>query len=346
MKVFLQSIGVNELERLLRKLHEQSFEDLHTIVGSPQDADLILLCGNLTGTATEWKVLARHYPDKCAVYSDDDSYLPLLPGVYCSPVRGYSTRTGRVRSYAYIARHVNKGNPFVSALSPDRKRDLLFSFQGSTTSFVRKRLFRIEFGRPDVLIEDTTYHTNWVETADSRRRQKLYVDTIGRSHFVLCPRGAGTGSFRLFEAMKMGAAPVLLADSYVLPEGPNWNSFLIRVPEKEVARLASILEEHRNESAERGKLVAAEWQKWFSTEREFNEIIARCQCALAACGSAESLYRALWPMIILEMRVKLGSRKAARRGILWGLDALGLRPPFSVRTHHIPDFDPNTADDL
>jgi hypothetical protein len=346
MKVFLQSIGVNELERLLRKLHQRSGEALHTIVNTPQDAELIVFCGNLTGTVTDWKLLVRRYPDKCAIYSDDDRYLPLLPGVYCAPVCGWSTKTGRVHSYAYVARHAKKGNPFVSPLPPDRNRDLLFSFQGSTTSFVRKRLFNIDFRRPDVLVEDTSQHTNWIETADSLRQQKLYVEVIARSHFALCPRGAGTGSFRLFEVMMMGAAPVLLADSYVLPKGPDWDSFLIRVPERDVKRLPSILEKHRTESAERGSRAEAEWKKWFSTEKEFNEIIVRCQRAVTSCGSTESLYRSCWPAMTLQMQLRGALRKAARGGVLWTLQAAGFRPPFSVRTHHIPDFDPNTSDDI
>ncbi len=346
MKVYLRSIGINELPELLKKLHRHADQAVHTLVDSPQEADLILLCGNLTGASTDWKELVKRHPDRCAVYSDDDSYLPLVPGIYCSPHRGYSTKTGRVGSYSYIARHVKKGNPFITSVSAEQKKDLLFSFQGSTTSFVRKRLFSTNYGRPDVLIEDTTRHVNWIETADSQRQQKAYVETIARSHFVLCPRGSGTGSFRLFEVMRMGVAPVLLADSYVLPAGPDWDSFLIRLREREIARLPEILEGHRAESVERGRLAGAAWQAWFSTEKEFNQIVGRCAAARNACGRAEPVYRLSWPAMTLGLHLRTRLRGAVRSGLLKTMQMLGAKPPFSIRTHHIPDFDPNTGDDL
>lgn len=350
MKVFIDSLVVNELNRVLIKLHARADEAQHTLVDQPEDAEMVLLCGNATG-AEQMKRLKSHpawrrYPNKCAVYCDDDVYLPLLPGVYSSPHKGYSTASGRVRCYSYIVRHVKKGNPFVARLSPDRARDMLFSFQGSTTSMVRKRLYKAEFRRADVLIEDTTHHTNWVPSANSERQQRAYVEITSRSHFVLCPRGGGTGSLRLFEVMQMGAVPVLLADDYVLPEGPDWDSFLVRVPEKEIDRLPSILEPLVPESVRRGALAAAAWQQWFSTEKEFNEIVNRAHAALASSRTSENLFRTLWPLLRGQLAVRRSVRKSARSAVLGLLRALNLKPPFSVRTHDIPEFDPNSEDDL
>jgi hypothetical protein len=347
MKIYIESVGGNELSALLRKLHGVADRPLHVIADDPSVADLILLCGSWSksDSVLTGHPLVKLYPEKCAVYSDMDGYLPLLPGVYCSPMRGYSTRIGRVRSYSYIVRHIQKGNPFIQPLAGGRTRDLLFSFQGSISSWVRKRLFKMDFGRPDILIEDTTHHQNWVQSSSSERQQKLYVETIGRSHFVLCPRGSGSGSFRFFETMRMGVAPVLIADGYVLPEGPDWDSFLIRVAEKEIENLPAILEPRRGESEDLGERAREAWERWFSTSQEFNQIVAQCELSLRSSGSSERIYRRLWPVMTFTYYSRRTIRKRIRASGLWLLRTLRLKPPYKIRDQAIPDFDPKSAKD-
>lgn len=333
MKIFLEQVGHSELPRLLVKLHGLATEQRHCLVHDPTRADLILFCGSWTFDGlTSWVVrhpLVQRYPDKCSAYNDEDSYLPLLPGVYCSPCNGYSTRIGRVCGYSYIARHADKGNPLITDSAAPKEKDLVFSFQGSTTAFVRKRLFKTDFHRPDVLIEDTSSHQNWSDSPSMR--QRLYVDTIARSHFVLCPRGVGTGSHRLFEVMRMGGVPVLLADRYVLPKGPDWQSFLIRVKERDIVRLPAILESHRAHSVMMGQHARDAWERWFSTGQEFNQIIARCDSALRAAIRIEFAYRMLRTFLVAQ---RLGSRWARARmrgGVLWAFNKTGLPFPYTVR---------------
>ena len=351
MNIFLQRLGQSELAPILEKLSSVARENIHTLVDSPDKADIIVLCGSWT---TEGAVrlltanpLIKQYPTKCVVHSDDDAYLPLLPGVYCSPKIGYSTKRGRVRSYSYIVRHVEKGNPFVATSREPQEKELLFSFQGSNSSFVRKRLFNMNVHRNDILIEDTTHHQNWVLSGTRTKQQEAYVTNISRSHFVLCPRGSGTGSVRLFEVMSLGVAPVVISDRYVLPEGPDWNSFLIRVPEKDIANLVSILEAHRSESVLRGKRAKEAWSRWFATEEEFNQIVMRCQSALVACTGWETLYRRLWPFMILKHYSFRLVRRSTRRLILRTVRLLGLRMPYSIRDQPPHEFDPTcTRDDI
>jgi hypothetical protein len=342
VKVFIEDLRSNEVARVLKWLHGQAAEPLHALVDDPAQADLIVICGNWAGEdgsrALTANPLVRRFPERCTVCTDGDIFVPLLPGVYCSPRMGYSTRKGRVQCYSYIARHDKHGNPFVAPLDPNRKRDLLFSFQGGSTSFVRKRLFRIDFGRPDVLVEDTSFHLNWVETADTERQQRRYVETIARSHFVLCPKGIGTGSFRLFEVMRMGAAPVVISDPWVLPEGPDWDSFLIRVREKDIRNLPSILEPYRAESALRGERAKQAWDRWFSTGQEFNQIIARCEAARVAAAPGAKMYRLLWPAMILKPEAWKRIRRPARAMVMGILRVLKLRLPFSVRDESLPRF--------
>ena len=335
MRILIEAIGSNEIPELLTTLCQFANPPIHELVDDPRSAELILFCGSWAMEGKIREVTSHPYVQtfrgKCVAYSDDDFYLPLLPGVYCSPEQGFSTRTGRVVSYAYIARHAQKGNPFVRDVNEHRQKDLLFSFQGASTSFLRKRLFRISIERGDALVEDTSAHANWLSTDTTIARQQAFVDTMLRSHFALCPRGAGTGSFRLFEAMRLGVAPVLLSDKYVLPNGPDWDSFLIRIPESQIADLSNILEARRSESLKRGKQARAAWVQWFDRDKEFNRIVGLCQEARESSLRFEAIYRACWPMIIWKHSAGRSIRKNVRTALLRFLKATGLRFPYSLR---------------
>ncbi len=354
-KILIQAIGSpNKLPSLLNKLHRTAEQDIYEIVEDPSSADLIIFCasfGSWTGPGLAASVkahpLIRKYPQKCAAYSEDPCYLPLIPGIYTSATKGFSTRTGRAVTYAYITRHVQLGNPYTVAANCHIEKDLLFSFQGASTAFVRKRLFKLNFNRRDVLIEDTSSHRNWFFDSRTESRQKIYVETIRRSHFVLCPRGSGAGSFRLFEVMRMGAAPVLISDNYVLPTGPNWESFLIRVPERRIAELPAILDAHRAESAERGQHARDAWVQWFDTGKEFNQIIARSQEALNASARFEWLYRASWNLQIARFHALWWLRRKARSLAFSVVRLLGIKFPYSLRGNDPVPFDPmSITDDL
>ncbi len=257
MNIHLSPLNESELNRLL---HQRAQHSRHTLTGDPARADLILLAGSF---GTDPDLLLRHplylqYPDLCAVYTEDDNYLPLIPGVYCSAEIDRHSRAGRTFSYSYVSRSGQFSNPFVGAAAVPSERPLLFSFQGGSTSLLRKRLFNLDFGRPDVLIENTSTYYHWDLSQPGREdRQQRYAETLAASHFVLCPRGAGTGSIRLFEVMSAGVAPVLISDNYLLPPGPDWNRFLIRIPEKDIARLPVLLKPYIDSSPERGRLAHA-----------------------------------------------------------------------------------------
>jgi hypothetical protein len=248
MKIHLSPIHETELVTLLP---ERAAHSAHTLVSSPDEADFILLAGSF-GLDPQHLLdhpLYRAHPDKCAVYTEDDNYLPLAPGVYCSAIDDESSRAGRTFSYSYVSASGRYSNRYVTEAGT--QKSLLFSFQGGSTSLLRKRMFNLSFNRPDVVIENTSTYYHWDLSQPGREeRQQRYADTIASSHFVLCPRGAGTGSIRLFEVMQAGVAPVLISDDYLLPLHVPWDSFLIRIAERDIARLPELLEPHVASAAE------------------------------------------------------------------------------------------------
>jgi hypothetical protein len=313
----------------------------HELVDSADQADLVLMLGSfgqnpgflLDNTAYQ------QFPEKCAVYTEDDNYLPLAPGVYCSATDDRSTRVGRVFSFTYVSRNGRYQNPYLSESNKDAwacveqstPKRYLCSFQGGSTSILRKRMFNLQFNRPDILIENTSSYYHWDDSQPDRQdRQRRYAEVVAGSHFVLCPRGAGLGSIRFFETMAAGVAPVLISDGYVLPPGPDWGSFLIRVPEREIAKLPAILEPLLSEARTRGNLARQAFGNYFSMTHEFDSIVDLAAKALRHGGPPESAFRREQPGMIRRYRWKSSMRNAARGAALTALKLLRLRNPYQM----------------
>lgn len=339
VKVHLTNCGETELLEILSQ--RAAATHAHALVDSAEEADLVLMLGNF-GRDPEYLLehpAYRQFPDKCAVYTEDDNYLPLAPGVYCSAREDRSTRVGRVFSYTYVSRNGRYKNPYLSEPNLDQWTEIqattpkryLFSFQGGSTSWVRKRLFNLRFDRPDVLIESTSNYYHWDDSQPDRRgRQLAYAEVLAASHFVLCPRGAGLGSIRFFEAMAKGIAPVLISDGYVLPPGPDWDSFLIRVPERAISKLVKVIEPHLSEAAERGRRAREAFREHFAMRREFDRIVDLAAEALRHSAPEEAAFRKEQPAMIRRLRWRSALRDAARAAALKTMRAVGMRNPYQM----------------
>jgi hypothetical protein len=73
--------------------------------------------------------------------------------------------------------------------------------------------------------------------------------------------------------MKMGVAPVVIADDWIFPNGPDWKSFALIVKEKDVPQLHQILKSHEGEYKKRGRMAYMAYNKFFSEVNYFNYII-------------------------------------------------------------------------
>ena len=327
-KVLLSPVGGSELEILLP---ERARFSRQVLTDDPAAADLILLYGSF---GAEPALLLNHplyraHPEKCAVYTEDDIYLPLAPGVYCSAEADESSRAGRTAAYSYVCASGRCTNPYVGEAAAEK--EFLFSFQGGSTSLVRKRLFNLTFKRSDLLVENTSAYHHWTfNEPGHEEQQRRYARTLGASHFVLCPRGAGAGSMRLFEVMQAGVAPVLIADRYALPPSVPWERFLLRVAEKDIARLPEIIEPHRASSAERGRLAREVWLEHFAPEKEFDAIVRLGVAALRHGPPEEAFFRKRQARLIARAERRRKLRGLARAAVLGTLRRLRIKPPFQL----------------
>ena len=84
--------------------------------------------------------------------------------------------------------------------------------------------------------------------------------------FSLCPAGWAPSSFRIYESMALGRCPVIIADDFTPPEGPNWNDFALFFPQKKLRDLHPFLKEHESIANEMGNKAREAWENHFSAE--------------------------------------------------------------------------------
>ncbi len=102
--------------------------------------------------------------------------------------------------------------------------------------------------------------------------REAFVAYSLESSFVLCPRGRGCGSIRLFEVMESGRVPVIISDDWVPPGGIDWDSFSIRVAEKDIDQLDEILREHLPRMIEMEITARRVWEEHFSIKSAFDYV--------------------------------------------------------------------------
>ena len=203
--------------------------------------------------------LIQDYPNKCFVVNYDDGPIGFLPGLYVGMPRS-KMDCSRFKSGTYMGQY-NILCPVIAEKRDSVAPQLLFSFRGSTSAEVRKRIFAANFPDKDIAIQQTFA---WFNHTEEEKRE--YLQEMLNSKFVLCPRGLSTVSIRLFETMELGRVPVILSDEWVEPDGPSWPECSIRVSESKISELPAILRSYEPQAAEMGRQARVAWEQWFSPE--------------------------------------------------------------------------------
>jgi hypothetical protein len=213
------------------------------------------------------------------VFSQHDVPLPWAPGMYAS-LPASRARLGFTGGF-YVAHHHREPGGIGDDLEAvrDYEPHILWSFVGTFSNApVRRRL--AEINDPDGLVRDTQYFSDairwhWGEEhrAEGREAFASYAESLGRSAFVLCPRGRGPASIRLFEALQVGRCPVIISDEWLPPPFVDWSSCTIRVPEARVQELPAILRERHDEAARLGREAREVWERFFAPEHQLRTII-------------------------------------------------------------------------
>jgi hypothetical protein len=116
-------------------------------------------------------------------------------------------------------------------------------------------------------------------TIDITRMQMVfreYLDNMVHSDYIVCVRGAGNFSFRLYETLCCGRIPILIDTDCALPYDHiiNWDDFCIRIKEKEIPEISTIISNfHESITKEEFLQMQQEcrqlWIEWLSPEGFF-----------------------------------------------------------------------------
>lgn len=258
------------LDTLIQCASEDSVNQ-HSICASPEESDAIVFVENTQFDDLMFKRLREHkltkaHLEKVFMYNEMDRPWDVLPGVYTCMTRKHMNAL-RHRPFPYLS----TPNPCISDIhmQPSTRR-WLFSFMGAMSHACRRDIMRLKDDQ--AYLKDTSEFNVW-NTSDQELgvRAKDYASVLSGSEFVLCPRGIGTSSIRLYETLEAGRAPVIISDQWSAPEGTDWR-FALQVQERQISTLPGLLKSLQSEALERGAAAREAWLASYSPSSLFNSL--------------------------------------------------------------------------
>ncbi|GEM_PF-6148003 len=239
------------------------------IVEDPREADYVILLGlqdqgNFTPDTFEHEIFAK-YPTKCIVISECDEPVELWPGLYTSGRRD-GVPSGYIEGWFYPF-HDNAFPNIALANRPPTasEKKYIASFIGTRSHILRNKISRLYRKNPDIFLKiETSYRHFDHDFEKSSEAQSRYADIMCASHFSLCPRGKGLSSMRIFESMRMGVAPVILSDNWIPSSLVEWEHCSLRIRERELKNLHSILVRNLDRSKELGEAARHAYENCFA----------------------------------------------------------------------------------
>jgi len=288
---------------------------VHTIWDDPEGSDIILF--SECHLIADWQLkaivdssLVRQCHQRCYVYDERDRPWCALPGVFVSmPKSSFRLEFQRACGYYCV------DEPFTRlglTKPPDDEPDLLMSLAATRSHPCRNPLFSLV--HPRAVIEEPAGFVFYDPSSPGfSERRSRFAELLYRSNFVLCPRGKGTSSIRLYETMAAGRVPVIIADDWVAPVGPAWDTFAIRWPEGNADSLISHLEALEPDAERMGAAARRAFVEFFAPDVSFHRI-AEALGELHAANAARSFPRkGLRGRVYWESRLAVGAGRARAR---------------------------------
>ncbi len=120
----------------------------------------------------------------------------------------------------------------------ENKKQYLASFVGSFTHPIRARMAH----KLQYLSDYKILIKMWNPTVE-KSEMDVFFNLASQSKYLLCPRGYGLNSFRLYEAFQLGCVPVIITDKFFLPwtDELNWNDFSVLIDESKIDHIDDVL---------------------------------------------------------------------------------------------------------
>ena len=253
--------SLDSFNRVMRAA-QYSRSDFHEITDSPSEADIILFIDfrRYYHSDTINSDIYKKYYNKCLVVDFQDVTIPNIPGIYLTipsylhqyPIYEYGFYLCVFDDWVLTERAEFSSSKY------------LFSFIGNSNTYPKLRREVLNLNHPHSYLRDASN-----EYIDYR----IYADVLNLSKFVLCPRGIGVSSYRVFETMRQARVPVIISDDWIPPVGTNWNEFSVIIPEGDVNSIPARLEEIEIRAEEMGHKALEYWQANFALETSFDCLV-------------------------------------------------------------------------
>jgi len=217
----------------------------------------------------EWRYIARlmadpvigRRPHVAYTVNSDDAATGLLRGAYTCLSRDRFD-PGLHAAIPFFAQPNEQVLP--NAGLRTEAAPLLATWRGNPKSQRRLRGRLLDLYTDSSIFQVESTESWWNHDAQEKLH---YIRLLRAGKFALCPAGWGAASMRIFESMALGVAPVIIADEFVEPAGPDWSAFSIRVREADVDMLEPILERFADRHEEMGALAHRAWLEHFHPSR-------------------------------------------------------------------------------
>ncbi|AKD03978.1 hypothetical protein PKOR_13810 [Pontibacter korlensis] len=202
--------------------------------------------------------LISKYRNKIFTINRDDCATGLLRGLYTSIPKSRFNASFHVavpfmvfpNNSVFLEKHENIFPTYLA------------SWRGNIRSNkIRRQIIDLFQYKQDFCIETTE---SWMNHKQDEK--EYYIHLILNAKFSLCPAGWAPVSFRIYESMALSRCPVILADGFMPPSGPNWNEFALFFPQKQVTELHSYLLRHEQLHDQLGKQAFIAWKSFFCPE--------------------------------------------------------------------------------
>ena len=302
MKIWLTTTALRErgwlentqvLLDLAKRNLERAPTRRFTLASSPDSADAIVYIeAEYTKMRSYYELLfseelVHRHPNRYFVYDCSDTSWGLAPGVY-THLRAHQQDALRFRSGGFL-RMYNQGIEELYDAGRNHAPRLLASFRGNDASAtaLRSRILAL----PSTLGIAATRTSKWFNHTEGEKH--AYLIEMQDSKFVLCPRGLGPATYRVYEAMQLGRVPVILSDDWVPPAGPAWPDFAIRIAESRVDEVLEVIREHEADAGEMGAAARRAWEQWFAPDIVFYRALQAIEsiCLERANDYAETMHR-------------------------------------------------------
>jgi hypothetical protein len=271
--------------KLLKRHGLSHFENVKTI----EEADIVLYLESGYLGLTDLPVLLRRVQSapsaKHFIFSESDWPFPVLPGAY--PSLSKPCPWGNSWSFLPSFDLTRAEAPF----STDADPEFLFSFLGRlATHPVRKKIQSLD-----------SASTPCLDIVDGPKRfpcfdySKTYAQLHRRSKFILCPRGFGASSIRIFEAISLGRVPVIISDAWQPPPGVPWQEFSVVIPECGVFNIPVVLEKLESKARSMGQLARQAFDAHFAPNVFLDRLLTTLVSKYANLSfTPEAIYWRAW----------------------------------------------------